>query len=321
MAIAWFRDGVWESFSIQELQSLPLHPAAHALQFGSSIFEGFKAFRHDDDSIRIFRLDRHVERFRNSAKALYLPPPDEAYLREMVFALINANRDAVPPAPEALYLRSVMIGTSPIIAGSAFPSAEACLYILGSPVGDLFAGGARPLRLVVDEVHARATPQLGSAKAGANYAAGLGPVMSGKHEYQADQVLFAPGGEVREAGGAGFILLNDETIMGHELDGSFLPSVTRDAILTLAPDLGYRPVERSFTVDEMLSFIRDGEAALCGTAAVLSGVGELVARGVTHTVGTGAIGKNTLRVRKALTDVQTGQASDPYGWLTIVDAD
>lgn len=318
MTVVWSREGEWGPFRVSDIQPLPLHPAAHALQFGSTIFEGFKGFQHSDGSVHVFRMDRHIDRFRNSAAMLHLPEPPAGLLREMVRAVIAANRDAIPPAPEALYLRPVMIGTSPIVAGSAFPSPEACLYVLASPVGDLFTGGARPLRIVVDDVHTRATSQLGAAKSGANYAAGLGPILAGKREHDADQVLFAPGDDVHEAGGAGFLLLNDDKIMTHHLDGSFLPSVTRDSILTLAPDLGYEPVERGFSVDELLTWSRDGEAALCGTAAVLSGVGTFICRGAEHTVGSGGIGPNTIRVRKALTDIQYGVAEDRHGWLTDV---
>jgi branched-chain amino acid aminotransferase len=318
MAIAWFRDDAWESFSIQELQPLPLHPASHVLQFGSCLFEGFKTYRHPDDSLYIFRLSRHVERMRNSAKMLSLPVPDADFLIDMVFAAVNANREEVPRAPKALYVRPVLIGTSPMIAASAFPSSDACLYILTSPVGDLFAGGARPLKIAVDGVHPRATPQIAAAKAGANYAAGLGPILAGKRDHGVDQVLFAPGGEVHESGGSGFVLLRDDAIRVKEFDGSFLPSVTRDSIVIMAPDLGYQVVEHRFTIDEMLEWTQEGEAALCGTAAVLSGIGLLVHEGKEYRVGTGEIGSNTLRLRKALTDIQNGLAPDEYRWLTKV---
>jgi branched-chain amino acid aminotransferase len=84
----------------------------------------------------------------------------------------------------------------------------------------------------------------------------------------------------------------------------------------MAADMGYQVEERIFTVDEMLAWIKDGEAALSGTAAVLSGVGTLVRDGgVTYTVGSGGIGPNTQRLREALVAIQQGKTPRNYGWL------
>jgi branched-chain amino acid aminotransferase len=90
---------------------IELHPAAHVLHYGSECFEGFKAYRHADGSVHVFRLARHVERMRQSARALILPEPDPAQLASMVNALIDRVRDDVPEAPGALYLRPLLFGT------------------------------------------------------------------------------------------------------------------------------------------------------------------------------------------------------------------
>ena len=117
---------------------------------------------------------------------------------------------------------------------------------------------------------------MGQVKAGGNYAAALGPTIAARQQYQADQVLFCPGGSVQETGAANFLLIREGKILTRSLDTQFLHGVTRDSLLTIAPQLGFAVEEREFTVDEMLDWVKDGEAALCGTAAVLSGVGTLV---------------------------------------------
>ena len=167
------------------------------------------------------------------------------------------------------------------------------------------------------EEHAtRCASHLGVTKTGGNYAAALGPTLAARKAYQVDQVLFAPGGEVQETGAANFLLIRDGHILTRSLDSAFLHGVTRDSILSMAADLGYRVEERIFTVDEMLTWIKDGEAALSGTAAVLSGVGTLVRDGgVTYTVGDGGIGPNTQRLREALVAIQQGKTPRNYGWL------
>ena len=73
MVVARFRDGKWGSAEVRPVGPLELHPAAHVLHYASSCFEGFKAYRWADGSIKIFRMDRHIERMRQSARALVLP--------------------------------------------------------------------------------------------------------------------------------------------------------------------------------------------------------------------------------------------------------
>ena len=124
---------------------------------------------------------------------------------------------------------------------------------------------------------------------------------------------------MQETGAANFLLIRDGKIMTRSLDTQFLHGVTRDSILTIAPQLGYAVEERTFTVDEMLDWVKDGEAALCGTAAVLSGVGMLVREGGReHPVGGGEIGPNVRKLRKALVSMQRGEIPTPAGWITRV---
>ena len=318
MSVAWYRDGAWTPAQIQPTGPLPLHPAIHALHYGSECFEGFKAYRHADGSIHVFRMDRHVARLQQSARSLILPVPDAAQLSDMVLALIDRVRAEVPDAPGALYLRPLLIGTTPNIGAAATPSAEAALIVLASPVWDYFAGGEKPLRILVEEHAQRCAPHLGVVKTGGNYAAAMGPTLAARKNHGVDQVLFCPGGEVQETGAANFILLGEGRLLTRSLDSSFLHGVTRDSLLTLARDLGYAVDERVFRVDEMLDWVRTGEAALSGTAAVLAGVGTLVRDGREFKVAGGQVGPHTRRLRTALVAIQQGTAPDRYGWLRRV---
>jgi len=318
MAIAWYRDGAWSPMELRRTGTLEIHPAAHALHYGSSCFEGFKAYRHPDGSVQVFRLARHIERMRRSAQALILPEPDPALLANMVNALVDRVRADVPEAPGALYLRPLLFGTMPNIGAASTPSNEACLVVLASPVWDYFAGGIRPLKILVEEQAQRCAPHIGMVKTGGNYAAAMGPTLAARKAHGVDQVLFCPGGEVQETGASNFLLIRPGHVLTRSLDSSFLHGVTRDSLLSIARDLGYRIEERVFGVDEMMDWARNGEAALSGTAAVLSGVGTLVRDGVEHPVGNGQVGPETLKLRAALVAVQQGQAPDPHGWLTRV---
>ena len=316
--IARFEDGAWQAPELTALEPLALHPASHVFHYASTCFEGFKAYRWEDGKVHVFRLHDHVRRMQNSAASLRLPIPDADLLAGRVVRLVADQSDAIPAPPSSLYLRPTLIGTLPNIGAAAAPSTEALLFVLASPVGDYFAGGTTTLKILVDDQTARSTDQLGSTKTGGNYAAALGPTLAAKEKYGVDQVLFCPGGDVQETGAANFLLISDDEIITKPLHSSFLHGMTRDSILKLAADLGYRVNERNFTVNELLEWAPTFEAALSGTAATLSSVGTLVYKGEEIAVRDGSAGPNTKRLREALQAIQYGNAPDTHGWLTPV---
>ncbi|HUG83033.1 MAG TPA: aminotransferase class IV, partial [Euzebya sp.] len=92
----------YEPASVIDMAPLQLSPAAHALHYGSSCFEGMKAHKGTDGTVRIFRLDAHVARMRRSAELLMLPVPPADLLAGMITDAVAANLDSVPDAPGAL---------------------------------------------------------------------------------------------------------------------------------------------------------------------------------------------------------------------------
>ncbi|MDH5455445.1 MAG: branched-chain amino acid aminotransferase [Gammaproteobacteria bacterium] len=318
IAIAQYADGAWTAPSIEPLAPLPMHPAAHVFHYASTCFEGFKAYRWKDGKGRIFRLHDHVARMRKSAASLCLPVPGADMLANMVIGAVHANLDAIPEPPASLYLRPTLIGTLENIGAAAAPSTKATLFVLTSPVGDYFAGGAAALKLLVEDQKARTTEQLGSTKTGGNYAAALGPTIAAKEKYGVDQVLFCPDGDVQETGAANFLLISDDEILTKSLDTTFLHGMTRDSILKLGAEMGYRISERPFTVDELLEKVATYEACLSGTAATLSPVGTLVYKGEEIRVRDGQPGPNRKKLQTALQNIQYGLEPDTHGWLTEV---
>lgn len=319
MAVAEFSGGAWGTPRLDPVAPLALHPAAHVLHYGSACFEGLKAHRGVDGIVRVFRLDRHVARMQRSAEVLMLPVPPTELLTQMVTDTVRAGLDQVPEPPGSLYLRPTLIGVDPNIGSAARPSDDALLYVLASPVGDYFAGGLRALVVAVSR-QPRTTPQFGVVKTGANYAMALGVTRRANEELGADQVLFAPDGRVEETGASNFVLLDGERLVTPALTDAFLHGVTRDSLLRVAADLGYEVEERTVTIDDLVAWAGrpDAEAALSGTAAALSPVGQLVLDGERIDVGTGQVGPHAVRLRDALREVQTAARPDPAGWLTDV---
>ncbi|MFC3123154.1 branched-chain amino acid aminotransferase [Agaribacter flavus] len=320
MAITKFENGNWTDTTTVSSDSISIHPGAHVLHYSSTCFEGLKAFKHDDGGVYIFRMDQNIKRFQQSSELLKLPSFDPQQVEEMILELVKQYADEVPAPPGSMYIRPTHVGTEASIGKAANPSLSSLLYILLSPVGDYFAGGAKPLRLLLDETGMRCAPHMGMIKSGGNYASALGPILAAKDEVQADQILFCPNGDVQETGAANFILIDGNEIITKGLDSSFLHGVTRASILTLAKDLGMTVSERDITVSELLErSAKPGvEAALSGTAAVLTPVGTFIHNDKEYTVGSGQAGETTMKLRQALNDIQWGKAEDKHNWLVKV---
>jgi len=318
MSVAQYRDGQWSAPELKPVGPLEISPAAHVLHYASTCFEGFKAYRWKDGSVNVFRMDRHIERMRQSARLLVLPEPSEELLSGMITSVIDRCRAQVPEAPGALYLRPLLFGTLANIGAAATPSSEATLIVMASPVWDYFAQGMKPLRIYVEEEKSRTASHLGMVKTGGNYAAAMGPTLAARKQFNADQVLFCTGGQVQETGAANFLLIRPGRILTRSLDTTFLHGVTRDSLLTMAREQGMTVEERPFSVDEMIEWTRDGEAALSGTAAVLAGVGTLIRGGRDHVVGDGEVGPETRRLRAALVAIQQGESVERRGWCKRV---
>ena len=110
----------------------------------------------------------------------------------------------------------------------------------------------------------------------------------------------------------------DARVVTPKLTGTLLPGITRDSLLTLAQDLGYRSDEAVISVDEWRAGNASGELTevfACGTAAVITPVGQVKGSDAEWMVGDGQPGPVTMRLRQALLDLQTGQAPDPHGWM------
>ena len=319
MTVSRFGDGAYSDAEVVDVAPLQLSPAAHALHYGSSCFEGMKAHKGADGTVRMFRLDAHVARMRRSAEKLFLPVPDTDLLAGMITEAVRVNLSEVPDPPGALYLRPVLLGTEPNIGAAARPSSMSLLYVLASPVGDYF-DSSRTLTVAVETDLPRTTPQFGEIKTGANYAMALGVTRRHAAEHGADQVLFAPGGEIQETGAANFLMIDGDTVVTRALDTSFLHGITRDSVLQLARSRGLAVEERDLTVDELAGKADTCEAVLSGTAAVLAPIGTLVIDGKPVTVRDGKIGPRTADLREALLAIPRGEAEDAFGWTTPVTA-
>lgn len=324
MALAeWTDTGGWSDPRVVPYGNFSLDPAAAVLHYGQEIFDGMKAFRAADGRVQLFRADRHSRRLAEGAPRLCMPAVDPELTMALLLALVGVDRDWVPRAPgTSLYIRPTLIATEPFLG--VRPSKRYTFFIIASPVGAYHGAGFAPAKIWIEDRYVRAAPGgLGAVKAGANYAASLLAATEAQQRGY-DQVLWTDAVEHRHLEEVG--TMNLCTVIGDELitpalDGTILSGVTRDAVLTLARAWGIRTSERSLTVDELIGAQRNGtlrEVFGCGTAAVITPVGQLGWKSETLLVNGGEPGALAKRLFAAITDVQYGRSPDTHGWMTTV---
>ncbi|GAA6083847.1 branched-chain-amino-acid aminotransferase, cytosolic isoform X1, partial [Tachysurus ichikawai] len=112
LLIEWSSEGGWEKPRIQKFGNLSLHPACSALHYAVQLFEGMKAYRGQDDRVRLFRPMLNMERMLKSAHRACLPTFDGAELLECIRKLVEVDQDWVPHSDSAsLYIRPTFLGT------------------------------------------------------------------------------------------------------------------------------------------------------------------------------------------------------------------
>ncbi len=314
--------GGWSNARIEPYGPIAMDPASAVLHYGQEIFEGMKAYRHADGSIWTFRPEANAARLNASARRVALPElPVETFL-ESLRQLVRIDQEWVPTNDgDALYLRPFMIATEAFLG--VRPAREVSYRVIASPAGNYFGGELKPISIWLTTTFARAGEGgTGEAKCGGNYAASLAAQMEAEAN-GCKQVLFLdPNNDnaVEELGGMNiFFVFKDGTLVTPELNGHILHGITRSSVMQLAADRGMQVQERKITIDEWRSGVAAGditEVFACGTAAVITPIGELkTAEGPIASPAVG-IGEVTAAIREQLVGIQTGLVEDLHGWLT-----
>ncbi len=319
----WTAEDGWHDPRVVPYGPITLDPSAAVLHYAQEIFEGLKAYAHDD-SVQLFRADQNADRMQRSAQRLALPELPVEWFLGSIDALVEADRAWVPSGGEkSLYLRPFMYASESFLG--VRPAAKVTYSVIASPAGAYFKGGLKPVSIWLSTTFTRAgAGGTGAAKCGGNYAASLLPQQEGI-AHGCDQVVFLDSIEqtwIEELGGMNlFFVQSDGSIVTPALTGSILEGITRDSILTLAADLGHEVTQRRVSLDEWRTGVADGtitEIFACGTAAVVTPVGTLRWEGGEITCGTGEAGQVTSQIRSALVDIQYGRAEDRHGWMRPV---
>ncbi|HET6214009.1 MAG TPA: branched-chain amino acid aminotransferase [Micromonosporaceae bacterium] len=310
----------WYDARIEGRAPIPMDPATAVLHYAQEIFEGLKAYRAVDGGVVMFRPEANARRFITSAERMAMPALPERVFLDSLRELIALDRDWVPDDDEAsLYLRPFMYASEVFLGVK--PASEYLYVLIASPVGSYFSGGMQPVTVWVSQDYTRAAPGgTGAAKCGGNYAASL-VAQAQAIEHGCDQVVFldaVEGRYVDELGGMNICFVYDGSLVTPPLTGTILPGITRDSVLVLARELGLDVVERPVSFDEWRLDARQGrlrEVFACGTAAVLTPIGEVRWPGGEFPIGDGGTGPITAGLRRSLMDIQRGRVEDRFGWV------
>lgn len=316
-----YKDGKWGPVEVSDSEYIPMHVAASCLHYGQESFEGLKAFRGADGKVRIFRMEENARRFIRSAEGIAMQPMPEELFCEMVRKVVRLNWRFIPPygSGASLYIRPLEIGISPCIGVK--PASEYMVVMLVTPVGPYFKTGFKPCKVCLSREYDRVAPKgTGSIKIGGNYAASL---CAGEkaHNLGYAVMLYLDPKEKKyldECGAANFFGIRGDSYITPDSE-SILPSITNMSLRELAADLGMTIERRHVAYEELETF---DEAGNCGTAAVISPIGEIVdldnGRKFVYCPD-GEPGPKSVMLYNKLRGIQLGEEPDNYGWCEIIE--
>ena len=315
-----WKDGEWDEGKLTSDHSITINECAGVLQYAQTCFEGLKAYTTEHGDIVTFRPDLNADRMESSCKRLEMPVFPKDRFIEAVLQTIEANKDWVPPygSGATLYIRPYMFGSNPVIGVK--PADEYQFRILVTPVGPYFKGGVKPIKVRLSDLDRAAPHGTGDIKAGLNYAMSLYNIVDAHKAGYAENIYLDPATHtyLEETGGANILLVTKDGKLVTPKSDSILPSITRRSILYVAKEILKMDVEeRRIAKDELSDF---AECGLCGTAAVISPVGQIDDHGksIIYNEGKDEMGPVLQKVYDTLTGIQMGRLPAPEGWIYTI---
>ena len=293
LSIEWTASQGWLAPRITPYQNLSLDPATCVFHYAFECFEGMKAYKCKDGSLRLFRPDKNMERINKSAARIALPTFDGKELISLIGTMCKLDQRFIPSEKGySLYLRPTLIGTQRTLGVG--PPGSALLYVIASPVGPYYPTGFKAISLEATDYAVRAWPGgVGDKKLGANYAPCIVPQLkAAKKGLHQNLWLFGEEEYITEVGTMNLfvVIKNKQTgkkeLLTAPLDGTILEGVTRDSVLALGRERlvseGYNVDERYVRMQEIADAEAEGrllEVFGAGTAAIVAPVRKISWKG------------------------------------------
>ena len=318
--VANFKDGKGDEGTLTSDHSVTISECAGVLQYAQTCFEGLKAYTTADGKIVTFRPDLNASRMADSCRRLEMPVFPEDRFVKAVIETVKANIEWVPPygSGATLYIRPYMFGSNAVIGVK--PAYEYQFRILVTPVGPYFKGGVKPIKIRISDLDRAAPHGTGDIKAGLNYAMSLHNIVDAHKCGYAENLYTDPATHtyIEETGGANVLFVTKDGKLVTPKSNSILPSITRRSLIHVAKEyLKLEVEERKIDKAELPNFV---EAGLCGTAAVISPIGEIDDhdKKIMLPSGMEKCGQVMQKLRDTLTGIQMGTEKAPDGWVVEI---
>lgn len=297
---------LWHDGRLKSWDEATVHVGAHALHYGSSVFEGERVYATPDGP-RYFRLADHTARLFRSARIhdLNIPHTPEE-IDQACSDVVLAN------GLDSAYVRPIAYRAGFTFSLAPDPEVPVEVAIIALPWGNLHGADSVSMGIdvCVSSWHRPAPNTMPSgAKAGGNYLSSQLIAQEAKRGGYAEGIALAPNGLLSEGAGENLFLVQRGRLYTPPAAAGILNGITRDSIITLARDLGIEviecdlPRELLYTADEVF---------LTGTAAEVTPVRSVDRKSVAD----GRPGPVTRRLQDAFFGLFDGRTADRYGWLT-----
>ncbi|MBB3227991.1 branched-chain amino acid aminotransferase [Luteibacter sp. Sphag1AF] len=300
---------LWHNGRIKAWHEATVHVGAHALHYGSSVFEGVRVYATPDGP-RYFRLEEHTTRLFNSARVYDLTIPFDAdAINQACREVIAANGLASAYVRPIVYRSGFTFSLAPPL------DTPVDVAIIALPWGAYH--GADAIEKGVDVCVSswnRAAPNTfpSGAKAGGNYLNSQLIAREAANGGYAEGIALGTDGLLSEGAGENLFVVHRGKLYTPPSAASILCGITRDSVLTLAAERGIEVVEQPLP-REMLYFA--DEVFMTGTAAEVTAVRSVDRK----PVGTGQPGPVTRQIQADFFGLFNGRTEDKWGWLSPID--
>ncbi len=298
---------IWFDGKLVDWEDARVHVLAHALHYGTGYFEGMRCYALADGRSAVFRLQEHIRRLADSGKILGFPLPySVTELERATLEVIRANK------LKECYIRPLaFLGFGEMGVYAPRNPVNVCIAVWpwGAYLGD--EGLRNGIRAKISSfTRHHVNVMMTKSKATGNYVNSVLAKAEAKRAGYDEAIMLDADGYVSEASGENIFMVRGGKVKTTPLT-SILPGITRDSIVTIAGDKGYKVIEERFTRDELYTA---DEAFLTGTAAELTPIREVDDR----EIGAGSRGPVTADIQQAFFDVIKGKDAKYQKWLAYV---
>lgn len=300
---------IWFNGEMMPWKDATVHVMSHALHYGSSVFEGIRAYQTPTGT-KIFRLTEHIERLFNSAKIYQMDIPfSQQQILDACKEAMKANKLTDAYLRPLAFYGDIGMGLRPPL--DAKSDVMIAAFFWGAYLGD--EAREKGVDVGVSSWNRLAPNTMPTAaKAGGNYLSSQLISMEARRHGYTEGIALDVNNYVSEGAGQNLFLVRKGVIYTPPTTASILSGLTRDTVITLAKDLGYEVREELISRESL--YVAD-EFFMCGTASEIVAVRSV--DGIE--VGTGKMGDITRKLQDTFFGLFNGQTEDKYGWLESVE--